>query len=69
MRIVSATHRSPAAMVADGRFRQLLVDNRKRLDPPSVTPLGGERFWCHGVVRNQGVHLRRDLIRQGWFKP
>lgn len=54
---------------ADDRFRQLLVDSRKRLDPPSTTPLGSDRFWCHGVVRNQGVHLRRDLIRQGWFKP
>jgi hypothetical protein len=54
---------------ADERFRQLLVDRRKRLDPPGTITLGDERFWCHGVVKNQGTQLRRDLIRQGWFKP
>lgn len=54
---------------ADSRFRQLLVDRRKRIDPPDPIPLGDDRFWCHGVVKNQGTRLRRDLIRVGWFKP
>lgn len=52
----------------DAQFRQLLVDSRKRLDPPSDVLLGSERFWCRGVVSKQGVVLRRDLIRQGWFQ-
>lgn len=52
----------------DRRFRQLLVDARKRIDPPSDAPIG-ERFWCSGIVGKQGVTLRRDLIRQGWFNP
>ena len=53
---------------ADDRFQKILVDRRKRLDAAAE---GGreERFWYRGVVRNQGVHLRRDLIRQGWFGP
>jgi len=52
----------------DERFRQTLIDQRKRIDAPGVTPLGEAPFWYRGVVRNQGVHLRRDLIRQGWFQ-
>lgn len=54
---------------ADSRFKQTLIDRRKRLDPAAVVPLHGELFWYHGVVRNQGVELRRDLIRHGWFQP
>ncbi|MBE0597226.1 MAG: hypothetical protein IH614_08155 [Desulfuromonadales bacterium] len=54
---------------ADGRFQKLLIDQRKRLDSPAVAPASEDRFWYRGVVRNQGVFLRRDLIRQGWFKP
>ncbi len=54
---------------ADGRFRQILVDHRKRLDMPGKISEREERFWYRGVIRNQGVCLRRDLIRQGWFKP
>jgi hypothetical protein len=54
---------------ADERFQQLLVDRRKRLDPPQHITSGDPPFWYRGVVRNQGVCLRRDLIRQGWFKP
>ena len=52
----------------DNEFRTALIDQRKRLDPPSEPRLQQERFWYQGVVRNQGTHLRRDLIRQGWFQ-
>jgi hypothetical protein len=54
---------------ADGKFRQMLVDRRKRLDAPNDDCAAVDRFWYQGMVRNQGVTLRRDLIRQGWFKP
>ncbi len=54
---------------ADRRFQKDLIDRRKRLDPPGASPAGGDRFWYRGVVRNQGVYLRRDLIRQGWYQP
>lgn len=53
----------------DQRFRQALREQRKRLDPPADLPLRCERFWYHGVITNQGIPLRRDLIRQGWFHP
>ncbi len=53
---------------SDARFRQLLDDRRKRLHEGLQGP-ADSHFWHHGVVRNQGVELRRDLIRQGWFKP
>lgn len=53
---------------ADSRFQQILVDRRKRLDPPRFAE-ADPPFWYRGIVRNQGVYLRRDLIRQGWFKP
>ncbi|PLY04209.1 MAG: hypothetical protein C0624_05965 [Desulfuromonas sp.] len=52
----------------DDRFRQSLVDRRKRLDTPAAPPHNDPPFWYRGVVRNQGVPLRRDLIRQGWFQ-
>lgn len=52
----------------DAQFCRQLVDGRKRIDAPSDAPLGGERFWCHGVVGKPGVVLRRDLIRQGWYQ-
>ena len=51
----------------DERFRQTLVDQRKRIDEASSAPAGEAPFWYRGVVRNQGVPLRRDLIRQGWY--
>ena len=54
---------------ADSKFRRLLIDRRKRLDPPDDVPVREERFWYQGMVSNHGVSLRRDLIRQGWFKP
>lgn len=54
---------------ADDRFKKLLIDRRKRLDPPESFSATEDRFWYGGIVRNQGVTLRRDLIRQGWFKP
>ncbi len=54
---------------ADDKFHRSLIDRRKRLDPPDDVPVREDRFWYQGVVRNQGVSLRRDLIRQGWFKP
>lgn len=52
----------------DQIFRNILTDRRKRLDPPQELTLRQERFWYQGMVRNQGSDLRRDLIRQGWFK-
>lgn len=54
---------------ADRRLRCNLIDCRKRLDAPCNLPLQDDRFWYRGMVRNQGVNLRRDLIRQGWFHP
>lgn len=54
---------------ADRRLRHNLMDCRKRLDAPQNLPLRDDRFWYRGMVRNQGVMLRRDLIRQGWFHP
>ena len=53
----------------DQRFQQTLSDQRKRLDPPDNPPLKCERFWYHGVISNQGIPLRRDLIRHGWYHP
>jgi hypothetical protein len=52
----------------DQTFQTSLTDRRKRLDPPSEPQLQQERFWYQGMVRKQGTDLRRDLIRQGWFK-
>ena len=52
----------------DGKFRQLLTNNRKRLDAPEDTP-AEDRFWYNGVIHNAGYELRRDLIRDGWYKP
>jgi hypothetical protein len=54
---------------ADQKLQQNLGDRRKRLDPPGdALPIREDRFWYQGIVRNQGVPLRRDLIRQGWYK-
>ncbi|SEA82589.1 hypothetical protein SAMN05660420_03319 [Desulfuromusa kysingii] len=52
----------------DMAFKKILIDRRKRLDPPTDITLTKNRFWYHGMVRNQGSDLRRDLIRHGWFK-
>ncbi len=52
----------------DGQFLNILTDRRKRLDPPAEPQLHQERFWYQGMVGKQGIDLRRDLIRQGWFK-
>lgn len=52
----------------DQQFQTTLTDRRKRLDPPSQPKLQQERFWYQGMVQKQGIDLRRDLIRQGWFK-
>ncbi len=52
----------------DDIFKKILIDRRKRLDPPTETKLSQKQFWYHGMVRNQGSDLRRDLIRHGWFK-
>jgi hypothetical protein len=54
---------------ADDKFRDILIDRRKRLDPPANITEPEDHFWYRGVVQNQGVYLRRDLIRQGWYKP
>lgn len=53
---------------ADIAFKKILTDRRKRLDHPTEISLKQKRFWYHGMVRNQGCDLRRDLIRNGWFK-
>jgi hypothetical protein len=69
---VSATLRQKILDIvaeADERFQKNLVDRRKRLDPPGDLPVREDRFWYRGMVRNQGTYLRRDLIRQGWYKP
>lgn len=52
----------------DEKFRQLLIDNRKRLDKPCSSS-ADEHFWYNGVIGNAGHELRRDLIRHGWYKP
>ncbi|MCD6187400.1 MAG: hypothetical protein J7K09_04465 [Desulfuromusa sp.] len=52
----------------DNTFKRILTDCRKRLDPPMETKLSQKHFWYHGMVKNQGSDLRRDLIRHGWFK-
>ncbi len=52
----------------DQTLQQNLIDCRKRLDPPcDGLPIREDHFWHQGIVRNQGVPLRRDLIRQGWY--
>ena len=52
----------------DNAFQNILIDRRKRLDPPQEIKLRQKRFWYQGMVRDQGSELRRDLIRYGWFK-
>jgi len=52
---------------SDARFKKSLVDRRKHLDSPCHVPKKENRFWYQGMVRNQGVYLRRDLIRMGWY--
>ena len=52
----------------DERFQQLLTDRRKRFDRPAASE-APPPFWYQGMVEKPGVTLRRDLIRQGWFKP
>lgn len=54
---------------SDRRLSHNLIDCRKRLDAPQNLPLRDDRFWYRGMVSKQGVVLRRDLIRQGWFQP
>lgn len=54
---------------ADQDFKTVLIDRRKRLDPPDSPIFAANRFWYQGVVAKQGVELRRDLIRHGWFTP
>jgi hypothetical protein len=54
---------------ADRRLSHNLVDCPKRLDAPQNLTLRDDRFWYRGMVSKQGVVLRRDLIRQGWFHP
>ncbi len=51
----------------DATFRRILVDRRKRIDSPELSDDQLQPFWYQGVVRQQGVELRRDLIRSGWF--
>jgi len=51
----------------DANFRRILIDRRKRIDGPDSGDARQEPFWYQGVVRQQGVELRRDLIRSGWF--
>lgn len=51
----------------DASFRRILVDRRKRIDSGDARDAAQQPFWYQGVVRHQGVVLRRDLIRNGWF--
>lgn len=51
----------------DTQFQDILTDRRKRLDTPDELAIRNERFWYQGVVCKQGIDLRRDLIRNGWF--
>jgi hypothetical protein len=51
----------------DADFRRILIDRRKRIDSPESSDVRQEPFWYQGIVRQQGVELRRDLIRCGWF--
>lgn len=51
----------------DLTFKNILIDQRQRLDAPNELDLRNERFWYQGVVKKQGCDLRRDLIRHGWF--
>jgi len=60
---------SEALQEPDEHFRQSLVGQRKRLDSPGESPPSEDHFWHNGIIRNAGVDLRRDLIRQGWYKP
>ncbi len=53
---------------ADLTLQKNLIDQRKRLDFPTEIKLKQQPFWYQGVVKKQGTDLRRDLIRQGWFK-
>lgn len=53
---------------SDAKFRSLLQDQRKRIDPPTTIPMRADRFWYHGLIAAQGSNLRRDLIRCGWYK-
>ncbi len=54
---------------ADSQFTRILIDRRKRLDTPVSSASTEEPFWHRGMVCNPGAYLRRDLIRNGWFKP
>lgn len=58
-----------ALQEADERFRQTLSDQRKRMDRPGSGLPPEDHFWRNGIIRNAGVDLRRDLIRQGWYQP
>lgn len=52
----------------DERFQKILIDRRKRIDDPLAPCSGQEFFWYRGINRNHGADLRRDLIRNGWYK-
>jgi len=58
-----------ALQESDDRFRQSLSNHRKRLDSPGSGLPAEDHFWRNGIIRNAGVDLRRDLIRDGWYKP
>ena len=59
---------SSIAAEPDKILQNVLTDRRKRLDPPAEPKLRQERFWYQGMICKQGIDLRRDLIRQDWFK-
>lgn len=59
---------SEALQESDERFQQSLTDHRKRLDGPGSGAPVEDHFWRRGIIRNAGVDLRRDLIRQGWYQ-
>ena len=52
----------------DEKFKQLPLDHRKQRNR-NCSGSSDEHFWHNGVIRNAGSELRRDLIRNGWYKP
>jgi len=52
---------------ADEQLRSRFAPKSRRLDAPEDPDLASERFWYHGVVRDAGPTLRRDLIRSGLY--
>lgn len=52
---------------ADTIFKHQLVETSRHIPESSAQKRSDQTFWRWGVTRKQGVALRRDLIRSGWF--